>query len=474
MKKHQPQLSKYKHIFSRSLLSFLLFAFFSVSSIQIKAQDSLVNLLLTDLQDTSRIDVLLGLSESLLSSQIDSSIVYAQQALDLAESINDVERKAFILKQLGIAYFYKGKFVDVLDYWKASLAAFESIDHPKGVSNLLSNIGAVYNSTGDYPKALTYFLNALRMAEKQDDGLRKATVLQNLGALYSNKLDFDISKSYYEKAYKLCEELDYIDCISLVSLNLSEVYEHKDSLNKASQWMNKAKSLAKENDLPFYTEAIIKSSNLKLKQKRYAEALTEAKSAYQLGVEKNSNSNLQLALTVLGKIYNQTNQTDLAITTLKESIELGREIGYNNDLKSAYEELAIAQKKNGDFLQASVTQDSLLRVNQEIFNTEKEEKVSNLQLEFDLEKRESEIALLNADNEIKNQQIAKAKVHRNLIAAVALFLIALLGGVLYMYRYAKETNKIISEEKSKSDNLLKNILPPETAEELKTNGVVQP
>jgi len=454
--------------FGLLLVSFL---FFSVS---LPAQDSLRNLLKTDLPDTSRIDVLGELSKSLLSIQIDSSITLAKEAVSLAEKINDVERKAYLLKSVGIGHYYKGEYVEVLEYWGASLAAFESIDHAKGIGNLLSNIGAVYNSTGDYTKALDYFLRAMRVAEKNKDDFRRATVLQNLGALYSNTNKFELSQNYYEEALTLCTDIEYKECISLVSLNLSEVHENIGSLEEASVWMSKAIDISKKEKLPFYTEVLVKSSNLKLKQKKYEEALAESQLAFQRAKAANSKSGLQMVQTVLGKIYNQTNQSNLAIPALQESILLGHGIGINNDLKTAYEQLIFAFRKNGNNRQALIAQDSLLSINEQIFNLEKEQKLSNLQLEFDLEKRESEIALLNADNEIKNQQLQQATLQRNFFSTVALFLILLLGGLVYLYRYAQRKNKIISEEKNRSDRLLKNILPPDTAEELKKNGVVQP
>ena len=454
------------------ILCFLGCFFQGMPSIQ--AQDSLRNLLQTNLSDTGRIDILGQLSKALVGTEIDASIAYAKEAVALAKKIQDVERKAYMLKNVGIGYYYKGEYVEVLEYWKASLRAFESIYHPKGISNLLSNIGAVYNSTGDYTKSLDYFLKALRMAEEYKDDFRRATVLQNLGALYSNNDQFDLSKTYYEQALTLCKSMDYQECISLTSLNLSEVYESKQLFEEADLLISKSIKIAKAENFPFYPEVLIKSGNLKLKQQKFKEALAITKNAYQLGKEKDSKSNLQMALTVLGKIYNQTDQGHLAIPALYESIDYGKKIGINADLQEAYEQLLIALRTKGDYAQALIVQDSLLKVNQEIFNIEKDKKLSNLQLEFNLEKRETEIALLNADNAIKNQQIAQATVQRNFFSAIALFLIALLGGVAYMYQYAQKKNKIISEEKNKSDHLLRNILPPETAEELKRNGVVQP
>lgn len=88
-------------------------------------QDSLLHLLTTDLPDTTRIDVLGKVSRSLLGVKIDSSIIYAKEAVDLATTIKDKERKAYMLKNVGLGHYYKGEFLQTLNYWEASLAMFE-------------------------------------------------------------------------------------------------------------------------------------------------------------------------------------------------------------------------------------------------------------------------------------------------------------------------------------------------------------
>jgi adenylate cyclase len=56
---------------------------------------------------------------------------------------------------------------------------------------------------------------------------------------------------------------------------------------------------------------------------------------------------------------------------------------------------------------------------------------------------------------------------------ILLLLVALLAFVVYRrYLYEKETKQIIEQEKNRSDELLLNILPAETAEELKEKGSV--
>ena len=449
------------------------------------SQDSLQHLLTTDIPDTTRVDVLDQLSQVYRGINLDSCIQYAVEAIELAEKIDDPERKAYMLKNAGIGYYYKGDFVKVLEYWESSLATFEDINHLTGISNLQSNIGAVYNSTGDYPKAIEYHLKSLRIAEKNNDDFRKATALQNIGAVYSNMEEYKKSEEYYNQALTLCQAINYEACIGIVTMNLSEVYRMENEFDKAAEQINIAKDLFTKLKNPSLPEAMIASadlSNMKAKattssaqaRKHYRLAITESQKALELSRQSDTKQFIQRANITMGNAQIGLGQYNQAIESFIESLDVGKGLGISVDLQESYQGLKEAYVRSNQYQNALEAQDSLIAVNKQLYDIEKNDNISNLQLEFDLEKRENEIALLNADNEIKTQQIARANLMRNFFIAAAGLMLIIIGGVVYQYRFVTKTNKIITQERNKSDGLLKNILPPETAEELKKNGVVKP
>lgn len=90
------------------------------------------------------------------------------------------------------------------------------------------------------------------------------------------------------------------------------------------------------------------------------------------------------------------------------------------------------------------------------------EKISN----YEIAQNEAEVTIL--EQKRKNQRI----VFWSTIGV--LFLTSLLAfGLFKRHKYVKATNKIIAEEKQRSDKLLLNILPEETAQELKDKGRVE-
>jgi class 3 adenylate cyclase len=92
-----------------------------------------------------------------------------------------------------------------------------------------------------------------------------------------------------------------------------------------------------------------------------------------------------------------------------------------------------------------------------------------------LERERAEIQVLRQENELELQALQQRRQRLGLWAAgiTALLLIVVAIGSYRRYRFIKNTNKIISEERDRSDGLLLNILPQQTAMELKNLGRVK-
>jgi adenylate cyclase len=152
-----------------------------------------------------------------------------------------------------------------------------------------------------------------------------------------------------------------------------------------------------------------------------------------------------------------------AIKTYLEAVEMGRSLNSTIEIKDAYEGLTLAYAQQSDFSNAFKYQTLLLSIKDTIYNINTDKKLGTLQFGFDLDKKQGEINLLTKDQQLKEQVIKRQKLIRNgFIGGFAV--VALFAGVFFTQR-----NRI-SKEKKRSDELLLNILPEETAEELKATG----
>jgi class 3 adenylate cyclase len=183
-------------------------------------------------------------------------------------------------------------------------------------------------------------------------------------------------------------------------------------------------------------------------------------------------------LLALGNIYINFN-TNKALDCFNQAETIALEIESKEELRDIYEGMALAYKNSGDYKNAYSYQNKYLAIKDEIFNIETDDKIRGLQFDFDLEKKEDELLTAKQELQISQQdlQISELEVKRRqyviygtVLGLLLVFVLAI--GSYKRYRYVNKTNKIIEEEKSRSEKLLHNILPEETALELKEHGKV--
>jgi class 3 adenylate cyclase len=136
------------------------------------------------------------------------------------------------------------------------------------------------------------------------------------------------------------------------------------------------------------------------------------------------------------------------------------------EIKDAYQGLSEAYTKSTDYANAVKYKDSLLAIKDTIYNINTDKKLGTLQFGFDLDKKENQIKLLNKDKEIQQRELQRQKLVRN--GFIGGFAVVLLFATVFF----TQRNRI-SKEKKRSEELLLNILPEETAEELKATGAAK-
>lgn len=161
--------------------------------------DSLKRVLATETPDTNRVRTLYHLSIAYRSYYPDSSLVYAQQGLELAES---------------------------LDY---EVGIFWSMTAICGASRL----------TGNYPLELEYSFKALSLSKKLNDPRIKGFGNGVLSDCYYNLGEYDASLSYWREVMKIIEQW-FPDEMYVSWGTLSQIYEGMNQPDSAMLYAKKA------------------------------------------------------------------------------------------------------------------------------------------------------------------------------------------------------------------------------------------
>ena len=457
-------------------VSFVFVCAFLLMSLTILSQnrkiDSLKRIVETEAKDTAMVSSLNNLGLELLNQgDIDESLKYSEEARDLSTELGYIKGKALSLKQIGNANYYKGNYLEVFDYWTQSLENFEILKDSIGISNILSNLAIAYFSQGSNAKAIDYLLRSLRIAEKLDHPLRITTALINIAGVYGDSpQDWDKALNYYAQAYPYLKIINDPANSKAYFFGVGEIEYSKGNYQAALDYFEEGLEITKNTI--YYSENLLLLGKAKFKLGALEESLSLLNECYSYAEEEDNLLVKVKSLIELGIVY-QNNDFKKAINAYGEAEDLAIDQDLSYELAQIYDGISQSFVNNGDYKKGYQYQVKYLAQKDSIFNLETNDKMRGLQFGFDLQKKEDQIGLLEKEAMI---QELNEKRQRNFtyVIAIALFLFVLLALGLYRrYKFIQETNSIIESEKNRSENLLLNILPEETAQELKVSGKVK-
>jgi class 3 adenylate cyclase/Tfp pilus assembly protein PilF len=416
-------------------------------------------------KDTTRINALIEEGKSFIGTDSAKAINLSYQALNLAKESGYRKGEGYALKNFGLFYNNNASYVEALDYFNQALTIFESIKLDAGIANMLGNIGAIYQVQGADEKALEFSLKSLKIAERMGDSVRIRTALINIGGTYHNKKD-PKGLEYYLKVLPQLNSTDQIAEYAFVTGNMGEIYYDQGNYEKAKYYYQiSIKAAGTDFSSAFSVNGIGK---IALKDSNFALAHASHKKALEIAEKFDDQLQLVYSLHSIGTVYSAEGKTSLAIDYLnlaRTNAEAMDDVDI--ELLEIYQELAAAYSTNKDYTNAFTYQEKYSKYKDDLYNIENKKKLNKIQFDFDLSKKDGELAL--------NEEKLKSEKQARLGITITLGIMIASAFVIYRY-YLKslKTNKILDKQKDEIEGLLLNILPREVASELKNNGISKP
>ena len=395
---------------------FILFFPSFLSAQQIKT-DSLEQLLKTAKEDTLKAAILNDLSRELIYTEVEKALAYSERAFELSSTLKYQYGVAQSWTNRGSIYVFLGQFDKALSSYLNAIIIWDAAGNKQRLGSCYNGIGRLYLMMQDNDKALEYFSKAMEMAVATGFRKGEAGSLLNIGSVYKSKGDFQKALMHYKNALVIFTELNDDGSTASVLNNIAMIYQDSRDYTRA---------------LDYYKRS------LAIKEK--------------IGDMKGEAS----TLLNLGGLYDTLGRYDLAIDFTRKSLNKALEINSKQDVWYAYNNLAFMYAHQNKYKEAYEYSILSSRTGDSILNEESQKQIAEMQTKYETEKKEQQITLLNKDAELK-----EAKMNRQLIviwSVAAGFIVVLL---LSMFIY---------KERKKSEKLLLNILPAETARELKAKG----
>lgn len=454
--------------------------------------DSLKQVMLTGKNEVERMHAMVRLADRVMPNHMDSASYLIDAAFEL-RNLKDGIIKADYFNTLAVYNWYRGDFDKAMQNLYPVIAMPEKPEMLPMLARAYNNIGTLYSRIVEHDSAGKYLLEALRIDEMRGFRYGMAKTYYDLSVLYSRQGYYEQALRYQLQSVAINEQdqdtmglIHGLNVLGNIYKSLGETIKAKETYSRALELNNVYKEL---NLLPSLY------NNLSALLGKYPDFFDDAVSYAKLGMAEASKANDQEMLSVLhGNIGNAY----LSIKNPKEALNYfyygldhfsqqdwpKYRAGFFSNLASAhfllgnYDSTQYYSKKAYDFAKAQNLKHwqnlSLLylskadsatgnyksaldyyqqarAVHDSIWNIENRNRIAELQIIYETEKKETENKLLAEQNYL-SQKIIKSQ---RLLIILSVSILVLL--IIILIREHLMKNKILKKNADilKQQNLIR-------------------
>ncbi|MBX2964006.1 MAG: tetratricopeptide repeat protein [Cyclobacteriaceae bacterium] len=375
-----------------------------------------------------------------------SQQVHPLDSLEAAtENTNSNSHKVDLLNELSNRYLayqpQKSKH-----YAQEALELAQTINYKSGEITALNRLGEYEFRQGNYAKAVEFVTHSLKLAEKSGDHAQVAAAYRVLGNINTFGFKrFDQALQYQQRAYEFYKKLNDKRNIASYCGNITWIYgttgkNLEEGHKLADLGIHLSDSLG---DLQLLSYNFNSKGLLFMKQNRLDSALTYFLNSNQVGQQSNDHAVIAYNKSLIGEIHLQKRAFREAITWFSQALNESKELNLREVLKESYGGLARGYEGLNDYKKAYEYQLLYDDLSSTILNWEITQKTLITELEFAEEKREAKIAEL----ELANARARTEKIIYTILSGViiaSLLIITLL--VMKNNRQRTETNRLLQEK----------------------------
>ena len=396
------------------LLVWLLPVFLPVQQSQ---TDSLKNVIRQTDNDSIKASALFNLSKLYYTYDQDTAILYGNEAIEIANHNGFKKIEANALNIVGVSYLIKSEYEKSLSTHIEALGIRETLKDTVGIIESTLNVGNIYYRLKELEKAVFQYKKSLALAQLINHERAMSLLYNNLGSYYLDRWlswkeseDFNNSKDYLEKSKAIKEKLNDKRSLTNTLLQLGKLYYESGEKQQGIHLLTQALEISEEmNNTEGRLSSLGKLSDYHRDNNSLTEALDYASQAYELALQTKSNYQISIAASKMAHLS-----------------------ALNKDFEIAYEFQRINEAANDS-----------------IFNDSREKIRSELEIQYESEKKELENQKLIKDQELAELSISRKNELLIIFLIVALLLIGLAWYLLKTNKKLQSAHRELKEINSK-------------------------
>lgn len=348
----------------------------------------------------------------------------------------------------GLAYGDISNFEKAKENLLKAVREYSVAGNKAGVARAYNNLGNREFETGRYSDAIKYHFASLKIAEELGNRKGMASSLNNMANVYGSQGKNKEAIGKYFEALAIYKEVEYPVGVGNANNNIALVYDQLGNFDSAAFYIRKSYEIRLAiNDKAGIASCLANLGVFNLEQKKFNEALKyfqqslKAKKELQdLAGEGSEYKNIATVLVYL-------NRPAEAIENGEKALEIARQVGALDDLKSAYSVCSMAYSKSGQYEKAYEYQNLFVEMSDSIQAVNNARIITEMNTKYQTEKKEKENQLLQTKNQLSTAAIRQQKIITWLVIGGLLITVFLAFFIFKGLKQQRKANSIISLQK---------------------------
>jgi AraC-like DNA-binding protein len=392
----------------------------------------------------------LQLEETLQKNKVNEAKTLIEVQLAQQELLT-LDQRVYYLNRKSQTELLQGAFSESLASAKQSEKLLNSSPQSMLWGETYRAVCYAYIRTGKLDSALLYAEKLYDFSKKENDFKFRRAALVAMGNISLQNKGYQKSLDFYLEALSVTESTQDSSNLKVDNYNIGLAYSQLDEHEKSNEFLLKSAQMAEiENALDLLGRAYGSIADNYLDLKNYEAQETYLRKANKIAEKTGNKQLLAMGLASLTEAALQKNKYSQAIQLAKESLENLQDRPVIQLQAKVDSMLYVAFKSTGDYKNALTQLEGYDKTLLTIRNQAQKEKLDQLTLEFEVEKKD-----LLIQNQATNLEKEKAK-NRLLIIGIAS--ISMFGFFLsYINIKNSKTRKLLFRKEKEIDSQLNQI-----------------
>lgn len=430
----------------------LLLVLSLMAGAQVSKRDSLLKQLPLAKEDTAKVILLLSIGEAYENSEPETSKQYYQMAGALSKKLNYDRGYHKHLVLYGNAHMIKGDLDSSLYYQEQALIVAEMMNDSLSIGLSLFNVGINHRDRYDFEKAIEYCLKGRKIIDRLGDARIQVQVDDALQILYFNRTEYTKAVSYGQKAVQAARALNDKGILAKCLINLSLGYNFTGAVDKSVAALEEASAIGKEyGDLRVTAAAVQNLADLALKRKDFQTVKKYAEESLAINRQLGSVDGQLPALRAIAITYLQAGKLEPARRYIDSALQLSKTYHYRLEEINAYRILSAIAYAEKDYAKGYAYDGQMIDSLEAMVKEVMSQQSAELEKKYETEKKEDRIKQLEAEKTVQQLKLRQKNIINYLLigGAATLLVIVLLSWRNYRQKqvlHQKRINELETEK----------------------------